>query len=406
MSIFRDHVISMKSLLTFIPEALISKLSSSTKVDHYTKVLHGRKIFYLLFYGILENDRLSQRTLEDTFNDPIFKFLFDLDKSETVRRSSISDRLSGIDPDYFHQIYQCIYDQFSHYYSFEDGYKMNIIRVDSTMVSEGAGKLQEGLRSNQQSKRAVKFSIAFDGELPCGANLFSTSGYSSEDKALPEAVRSHVKNDPLQNNIYVLDRGLQSTQSMHKFSQESIFFVCRAKENRKYIELESFMGKDQITDLGEAILVKDSKVNLYYGKIINNKKEKKHYKETLSEQPFRLVIIKTKQEKKEFYFLTNNFDLSAKEVAEIYRKRWDIEVFFRFLKQELNLTHLVSLNKNGITVMLYMTLIVAMLLLIYKKANKIGYKTAKRRMTMELRDEVIKIIVELCGGNPNIYFKT
>ena len=69
-------------------------------------------MFYLLLYGIVENEKLSQRTLEDTFNDFLFKTLFDIDKSETIRRSSISKRLSKIDSDYFVQIYQCVYLEF------------------------------------------------------------------------------------------------------------------------------------------------------------------------------------------------------------------------------------------------------------------------------------------------------
>ena len=118
------------------------------------------------------------------------------------------------------------------------------------------------------------------------------------------------------------------------------------------------------------------------------------------ETPFRLIVAKTKvEDSKDFWFITNDFDLSAKEVAQAYRRRWDIEVFFRFIKQELNVSHLVSLNKNGIEVMLYMTLIVAMLILIYKKANKIGYKTAKRRFKMELRNLAIAMIIVICEGN-------
>ena len=92
MSVFKDHKVSVSQLLGVIPEALLSKLSATTKVDYYAKVLHGKKLFYLLLYGILENERLSQCTLEDTFNDFLFKILFDLDKSETIRRSSISER--------------------------------------------------------------------------------------------------------------------------------------------------------------------------------------------------------------------------------------------------------------------------------------------------------------------------
>ena len=82
MSVFKDHKISVNQLLGVIPEALLSKLSLTTKIDYYAKVLHGKKMFYLLLYGILENEKLSQRTLEDTFNDVIFKTLFDLDTSK------------------------------------------------------------------------------------------------------------------------------------------------------------------------------------------------------------------------------------------------------------------------------------------------------------------------------------
>ena len=104
--------------------------------------------------------------------------------------------------------------------------------------------------------------------------------------------------------------------------------------------------------------------------------------------------------------MTNDFDLSAKEIAAIYKRRWDIEVFFRFLKQELNVSHLVSLNNNGMQVIIYVTLIVAMLILIYKKANNIGYKTAKKRFKMEIRNLTIALIVVQCGGDPKLFFKT
>lgn len=406
MALFKDHKVGVNHLLGVIPESLLANLSKTTKVDHYAKVLHGKKLFYLLMYGILENEKLSQRTLEDTFNDSVFKLLFNLDEEEKVRRSSISERLSKINPDYFKQIYECIYEQFSESYSLTEREKYNLIRVDSSMVSETVGKLVEGL-DNKSGKKAVKYSIAFDGVLPCGSNVFTSPSYASEDIALPEAVMNHVKKENNYKNIYVMDRGLQSTRTMKTFTKDNIAFICRVKENRKYVELESLIAKNQNLDLGESTLIKDCKVQLYTGILINNKRGKTHHKQELVDHNFRLVIVQSKAEHdKQFYLLTNDFEISAKEIAQAYRRRWDIEVFFRFLKQEMNVSHLVSLNKNGIQVMLYMTLIVAMLILIYKKANKIGYKTAKRRFSMEIRDLAIAIIVVQCGGDPKLFFKT
>jgi len=406
MAIFKDHNVTAKQLLDFIPEALISNLSLTTRIDHYAKVLHGNKLFYLLLYGILDNDRLSQRSLEDTFNDSVFKILFNLDEDEKVRRSSISERLSKIDPDYFRQIYECIYEQFAGAYTLTERNQYNLIRVDSTMVSEAAGKLTEGI-NNQSGKKAVKYSIAFDGILPGHAGVFTDASYASEDIALPEAVMEHVKKETGHRNIYILDRGLQSTRTMRAFSERKVTFICRSKENRKFELLESLIVKDQNMDMGESILLRDCTVRLYTGMPIANKRGNKHYRQELVDQPFRLVILKSKAEgEKEYWLLTNDFNLPAREIAQAYRRRWDIEVFFRFLKQELNMSHLVSLNKNGLQVMLYMTLITSMLILIYKKGNKQGYKTSKRRFAMEVRDLAIAMIVVQCGGDPGLFFKT
>jgi hypothetical protein len=405
MSVFKDHKVGVNDILQVIPESLLANLSVTTNVDHYSKVLHGQKMFYLLMYGVLENERLSQRSLEDTFNDPFFKQLFNLNEEETVRRSSISERLSKINPDYFKQIYDCIYDQFSNYYSSKEQEKYNLIRVDSTMVADTTGKLVDGL-DNKSGKRTTKYSVCFDGILPSELNVFTEARYLSEEMALPEVIWNHVKKESDHKNIYIIDRGLQSTRTMKNFSENKIAFVIRSKENRKYIEKENLILENQNTDLGESILLKDSMVHLYTGKPILNKRGNKHYKEELVETDFRLIIVRNKIDEKEYWLLTNDFKLSPKEIAQFYRRRWDIEVFFRFIKQELNVSHLVSLNKNGMQVMIYVTLIVAMLILVYKKANNIGYKTAKRRFTMELRNLTVAMIVVQCEGNPELFFKT
>ena len=83
----------------------------------------------------------------------------------------------------------------------------------------------------------------------------------------------------------------------------------------------------------------------------------------------------------------------------MYRRRWDIEVFFRFLKQELNFSHFLSLNDNGLQVVLYMTMITAMLVMIYKKENETGFKTAVGRMGIELESLVMAIVVIQSGGD-------
>lgn len=405
MSVFKDHKISLKDVLKFIPEALLTHLSASTKVDHYSKVLHGKKMFYLLLFCIFDNEKLSQRTLEDTFNSSGFKALFGLGEEEKVRRSSISERLSKIDPNYFKEIYEQIYERFSSLYDKSEIEKYNLLRVDSTIVADTCCKLKEGI-DQKSGKKLVKFSFSFDGILPSAVEIFTGQKYSAEDNALAAAVLSQVKKQEHHDNIYVIDRGLQSTRTMKDFEEKNLKFIIRSKENRKFEEIESFLETENPLKWDDWEVIKDSKVKLYTGKPIQNKRGNIHHREEKVETDFRLVVIKNQKTCKEFWFITNEFELSAKEISDYYRKRWDIEVFFRFMKQELNLSHLVSLNKNGIEVMLYMTMIASMLLLIYKKANNLGYKTAKRRIAMELRNMITAILILFAGGDPAKVFKT
>ena len=405
MSVFKDHKISLKQVLDFIPEALLIHLSATTKVDYYSKVLHGKKMFYLLLFCIFDNEKLSQRTLEDTFNSSGFKALFGLGEEEKVRRSSISERLSKIDSNYFKEIYEQMYGRFSELYSKTEIEKYNLIRVDSTIVADTCAKLKEGI-DQKSGKKLVKFSFSFDGILPSGVEVFTGQKYSSEEAALPEAILKQVKKEEHHENIYVIDRGLQSTRVMKDFDEKSVKFIIRSKENRKFEEIESFLDGKKSQKWDDWEVMKDSKVKLYTGKPVLNKRGNIHHREEKVETCFRLVVIKNEKKDKEFWFLTNEFELSAKEIADYYRKRWDIEVFFRFLKQELNLSHLVSMNKNGIEVMIYMTMIASMLLLIYKKVNDLGYKTAKRRIAMELRDMITEILIIFAGGDPGKVFKT
>jgi len=92
------------------------------------------------------------------------------------------------------------------------------------MVSEASSRLVKGI-DHKNGKKSVKYSVAFDCILPCYFNVFTDKRYSSEDVALPEAILGHVKQESNHKNIYVIDRGLQSTRTMNSFSKDAIGFI-------------------------------------------------------------------------------------------------------------------------------------------------------------------------------------
>lgn len=411
MSLFKDHKISIQKILEIIPENLLSRLAKDTKVDYCAKVLHGERIFNLLLYGILTTERTSQRTLEDLFGSDMFKTLFCYGPSMSVSRSSISTRLSVIDPEFFRLAYEHIYVEFSKHFPEQEQQKHKIIRVDSTMVAETCSKLKKGLApgdkraSGGAKTKQVKLTMAFDGLTACNAKLFTDSRYCSEDLAIPELIVKDASKTDSHVNIYTFDRGVASTKAFADFNKNEIRFVGRLRTNRRFHVVESDQLSETQKDLGELHLLSSQVVNL------SGKHAFDH------EQCYRLIIAERKTKtgpvlpgkkanprKTEdlFYFITNDLELSPLEIAEIYRQRWEIEVFFRFIKQELNASHFISVSENGIKVVLYTTLIASMLLLLYKKLNDLGYKTAKRRFSIELWQTLVAVIVNECGGNPEL----
>lgn len=387
--------ITVKELLSVIPDDKISTLAASTHVDYCTKVLYGRSVFYMILYSLLESDRTSLRTMQDIFNSVKFKFLFNLDKSKTVGYSSISERLSVMNVDFFEKLFENFYNQLSILYSQEELLQQNLIRVDSTMVAEASAKLSQGMsfKHKNNSKKQIKHTVGFDGLLPCSVETFLQQNELNECTTIPKVIKEHAKQN--KKKIYVFDRGVNSRTVFEDFQDNEIEFVTRLNTGASYRSVE--INEESDRTIGNLKLKKDEIVHLY--RWVNNRKVKQETVET-----FRLITTVNKAGET-LLFLTNITDLDAEQITEFYRKRWDIEVFFRFIKQELNFSHFMSTNENGIKIILYMTLILSMLLLIYKRLNNIGYKTAKRRFGIELDELIIAMIVRFCGGDPSLVFR-
>ena len=125
--------------------------------------------------------------------------------------------------------------------------------------------------------------------------------------------------------------------------------------------------------------------------------------EKRSKYPIRLIEAVRKDNNEKIVFITNLKDIESTEVAAIYKSRWDIEVFFKFIKQHLNFSHLLNRTENGIKVIMYVTMTVAVLLAEYKKIRKLtGYKIPKRKFAQELENDILYNFVLLCKGDPSI----
>ncbi|WP_158990618.1 IS4 family transposase [Mucilaginibacter sp. L196] len=380
-------------LLSLLPESTLSELALLTKVDKYAKKLHGELVFKLLLHCILSYKDNSLRTMESAYESMAFKLLNAQRKSERIRFSSISERLSVIDPAYFEKLYNTCIETYRNLLA---PAKPPLIRFDSTIVALSGKLLKVGYHlkgGDADHVRQLKFTIGFSN-LPIAVHFFTEQIYTSENAALKQAVLSFKPTEA--GVIRVFDRGISSRKTYDELTEKNIPFISRMNvKSKREIHISNQLQKTIQT----ATLNINSDYSVY---LFKDKAVKAVY-------PVRCIDATRKQDGQAISFITNIKELSAEDITMLYKHRWDIEVFFKFLKQELNFSHLINRSENGIKVMLYCTMIAAILLLAYKELNGLkGYKIVKQKFINDLEISLMKDFVVLCGGDPhkvNTYLK-
>ncbi|MCF6212566.1 MAG: IS4 family transposase [Flavobacteriaceae bacterium] len=153
--------------------------------------------------------------------------------------------------------------------------------------------------------------------------------------------------------VALFDKAYNNYALFDKWNKDEIYFVTRLKNNAKETLLEEY-------DLPEATpneVLRDAKIALQY-------KDKQGQEKQVE---LRLVSFYHKEKNKVYYFLTNLFDLPAAQIAMLYKKRWEIELLFKKIKQNFPLQYFYGDNKNAIQIQIWCTLIALLLITIMKK---------------------------------------
>lgn len=141
-------------------------------------------------------------------------------------------------------------------------------------------------------------------------------------------------------SFYVMDKGYIDFARLHKIHQKESFFVTRAKNNMRFKRMYSKSVDKTTSVLSDQI----GKLETYYSK--------KDYPDKL-----RRIKYYDKEHKKYLVFLTNNTDLKAAEIAMLYKKRWEVEIFFKWLKQHLKIKSFWGRSMNAVKIQVYCAII-------------------------------------------------
>ena len=398
-----DTFISAETLLNYFPDSLLDKLSLEHKVDYQVKKLNGKLVFKWLLYGVLSTHELSLNVLMNVFEKLEFKSYAGIDSSLTTKRNSLADRLSSINIDFIEGIFQHCQTLANKHDVLKKSHQVlgyNLNRFDSTMVAISAKLLSEdlGFSSGKKTKKGthdikhLKFSIGFDGLSIKALDLYTQQTHNSEDVSLGQTLKDIICD---KDEAIVVDRGIQSRNTYQTLDQQNKQFLVRAFDHVRFKIIESL-------PLPEKTLQDGLELIDYQIVHLNSKANK------LIKVPLKLARFKIISTGKVLNLISNIDNLDAFELAFMYRKRWDIEVFFRFIKQEMGraafrFNHLISRNENGIKVMAMIILIAAMLVLLYKNINQLkGYKIPKMKLANELHIMLMKEIIIRCNGDPEL----
>ena len=177
----------------------------------------------------------------------------------------------------------------------------------------------------RKKKGGVKAHVLYDLEAQVPAFYHITTASVHDSKAMQEI--------PYETDAYyIFDRGYNNFKELYRIQRMESFFVVRAKTNLQYrcVKWKRRLPKNILTDA-------EIDLTVY--------KSSKDYPESL-----RLVRFYDEEQDREFIFLTNAMDLTAQQIADLYKNRWQIELFFKWLKQHLKIKKFWGTTENAVRI--------------------------------------------------------
>ena len=195
----------------------------------------------------------------------------------------------------------------------------------------------------RSTKAAVKMHTLLDLRGPIPSFIHVSNGKMGDARALdlitPEA-----------GAIYIMDRGYLDFRRLHTLHAASAFFVTRAKRNMRYHRVYSHAADKAAGIIADQTIALDG----FYAR--------KNYPQHL-----RRVRFRDPETGKRLVFLTNNFVLPPTTVAALYKKRWQVELFFKWIKQNLRIKHFFGTSENAVKTQIWIAVCVYVLIAIIKK---------------------------------------
>jgi hypothetical protein len=390
-------ILPVQKLLALLPPALVDRLAIQYGVDAVNQIrLTGRAVFVCLLNGLVNHPKLTQRLLEESYEQL---------HGHPADHSSFGKRLAQIKPEYFAALYRDLYRQMQPRMARGDPRCAQLRRVDATTVVLSAKLLAFGIHVNSggragsgHAKRHIKTVFALGGEgLPEFLRLCREQAEANDNPALGDAMIAATR----PGDLWVVDAGLFDRDRLLQIHQQQGFFLV-PQHGQKLRVLETLWeapAPDRappppVQGSGTRRPAPPCRLLRVERAVFENSNEAllPSRKQKWAQMPLLVLHGERWDVRRQVWqpwTLLTNLPLAADrahaglftfaELLELYRSRWGIELFFKLLKQHLSYAHLTSRNENGITVLIWMALITAVLLIWYQQATGIdrGWRSVK-----------------------------
>jgi hypothetical protein len=397
-------MIPVEELLTLFPPKLLDRLAVSYSVNAVNQVrLPGQKVFVCLLNVLVNHSKLTQRLLEETYQRVI---------GHHADHSSFGQRLSVIKPTYFQALFRHLARTVSPQMSVADQRALRLRRVDATLVRLSAKLLDFGLytgptgcKRSGTPYRSVKSVFSLDGEegFPDLLHLCRDAAEGNDNPALGDPMLAATQ----PGDLWIVDAGLTDRDRLLALHQKQGFFLLPHSTQKLRVQEELFAAPEAPDAAAPPPSLKPGEAPPFRllrveAVVFENSNDACCPKRQAKWAQLPLLAFHCQRWDqrprtwKPWVLLTNlPLSLDRKqaggftfaEVPELYRRRWEIETFFKFLKQHLSYAHLTSRNENGIRVLIWMALITAVLLFWYKQKTKIdrGWRSVKFWLAEDVR---------------------
>ena len=341
-------------VLSLIDPILITQSCKKHQADKFAKKLTFKDHLTTMLYTIFSrctSIREVQAGLELCHGK-----LNHLNLEKVPARSTLSDGNAKRSSEVFGSLYQSLYEKYRHIIS--DSHLKTVIAsklyiLDSSTISLFKAILKPAGRKRNDGKS--KGGIKVHTLLKADCNMPSFIKYTAaamHDQQFYECI-----NELPNGSIITFDKAYINYQQFEKFNDRGISYVVPQKDNAKFESIKELELSDR-----EPFILKDEMVAVNYTEDIEGATVKRTLK-------IRRIAYYSQKHEATFIYWTNNKELTATEIVAIYQNRWQIEKFFKRLKQNFPLNYFLGDNENAIQIQIWCALIGLLLLQVLHKEN-------------------------------------